>query len=316
MKRHILPLAVVLVGLMTLPADAGLYRDAYRALDLYATPLGFPLFTTADGTRVNGARSGRLRIVPNGIGDGYRLELDRTFGPDSEGRPETLRFGGLGQMTLSGRTQWTAGYSGNKFRTFESDLFANNLNYEIGTTIGIQDATLSGTFNLNSILEVNSFGFYTLNLNAANTNSTLVLDGVLVRDQDDLNFNVGPITIQGNVFYDGAIALLNSLGVDTSALEELFPASPIDRINDAISNQEQQLGVVLGDTAVAEDVPGLMVDALMRGDGDAAQVLVEQLLEAPVPTEIRTQPTVLIPEPGTLLLVSLGAVAFWRRRLR
>lgn len=316
MKRRVLPLAVVLAGLMALPAEAGLYQDVFRALDLYATPLGFPVFTTADGTRVNGARSGRLRIVPNGFGEGYRLELDRSFGVDSQGRQETYRFGGLGEMTLSGNTQWTAGYSGREFRTFESDLFVNNLNYQVRTKSGAQDATLTGTFNLGSTLEVNNFGFYTLNLNAANTNSTLELDGLLVRDEDELNFNVGPISIQGNIFYDGLVALLGSVGIDTSALEELFPASPIDRLTDAIDSQIQHIGVVLGQTEAAHDVPALMFETLMAGDGEAAQALVEQLIEAPVADSIRAEPGVQIPEPGTLLLVSIGAVTFWPRRLR
>ena len=60
--------ATVLVGMvvsLAASAQAGLYQDIYRGLDTLATPLGSVLATTADGTRVNGARSGRLRIAPS-----------------------------------------------------------------------------------------------------------------------------------------------------------------------------------------------------------------------------------------------------------
>jgi hypothetical protein len=148
-----------LVG--TLGAEAGLWRDVFRGLDLSATPTGSPVVTTGDGTRVNGARSGRLRIVPNGVlGKGYRLEYNRSFGADSQGRPETLHFGIFSDLTLQGAVQATAGYDQFQKKVFSGDanFTVNSLQYDLKTKFGVQDAELTGTLNATGTLSLNPLG--------------------------------------------------------------------------------------------------------------------------------------------------------------
>jgi hypothetical protein len=309
--------SLILACVLAIPtADAGIWRDIFQGIDFAATPSGTPLSLTADGTRVNGARSGRVRVVPSGVlGDGYRLEFDRSFGVDSRGRAEVLNFGGLGEVELNGAVQWTAGYNRyNKFFAGQSDFVANNLNYQVRTQFGLQDATLTGTLNAFGTLNVNMFGFYDLTLDVANTNSTLEIDGVLVRDADDTNFEVGPIDIKGNIFYDGALALLSSFGVDTSLLADLFPDSPIDQITAALAG-DAQLERVAGTGDGTDLLPDLLAN-LIAGesamyiadtDSDAAYTAADLSgQDAPGPNPI--------PEPGTLLLLVGGVVLLGRRR--
>lgn len=92
---------IVLAAASVPQAQSGLYEDIYRGLQLAATPSGYPLTGTADGTRVNGQRAGRLRILPDQVGQGYTLEFDRSFGQDSRGRPEILDLGAY-ELELAG----------------------------------------------------------------------------------------------------------------------------------------------------------------------------------------------------------------------
>lgn len=319
MRRKLLTLLAFAAVIGPGVAYADLWQNVYRGLDYLATPLGSPVGSSSDGTRVNGARSGRLRIVPSGIGGGYELQFDRTFGNDSHGRPETLHLGGLADLTLAGSTQATLGYNGSgAFRSFNGTVTATNLAYSLRTKLGAQDAQLSGQLNVSDTFDINPLGFYDLNLQIDNTNSAMSLDGVAIHDNHSLNFDVGPIVIRGNIFYDGGLALLTSLGVDTAQLETVFPRSPASEIDNAIRDALQQASVVPG-TAAQKDTAAMLWDAVVTGNADAAQTLLGELAadSAAVGDEQSTQATPgVAPEPGTLMLLALGGstIWYWRRR--
>jgi hypothetical protein len=281
-----------------------------------ATPLGYPILRSSDGTAFNGARSGRLRIVPNGVGPGYELQFDRSFGVDSRGRPETLHLGGLGDLTLSGATQMTLGYNGKKFRTISGDVNVNSLAYDLKTKIGVQDAELTGTLSAANTFYVNPLGFYDLTLQVSNTNSTLKLDGVVVRDSDPTNFDVGPISIKGNLYVDGAASLLKQMGVDTSGIDQLFPESPIDQINAAIAASTQSTDAAANATASSKNLASLLLQTVLGHDETAGTQLMQSLAAgATISGSSDAGTTVLtaIPEPGTLLLLAAGSAAALRR---
>ncbi len=314
MKRHCLALLVIVMGIGVMMADAGPWQTVWRGLDVLATPLGGPVLTTADGTRVNGARSGRLRIVPSGIGGGYQLELDRTFGADSRGRPESLRINGLADITLEGTTQLTLGYNGKgAFRLYHGDFAANNLNYSARTTDGAQDVQVVGVLNVSNSFEVNPLGFYTANVNVRNTNSQVFVEGVLLKDQQTTNFDIGPIVIRGNVYYDATLGLLTALGADTTELEKLFPRSPAPQIDQAISDSLEDAGLLAG-SAEAKLAP-LVAQAV--ADQTTNDLLAGLIGGSALTGDCSTCTKSLVaPEPGTLALFGAGAVLLrcWRRR--
>ena len=318
MRRTTLALATLAAMGWGLAAQADLFSNIYRGLDIAATPSGSPVFSTGDGTRVNGARSGRLRIVPNGVvGKGYRLEFDRTFGQDSRGRAEVFRFGCGAELTLQGATQATAGYThcGDKLYCGTLDATVNNLQYYLRTKNGVQDVELSGTLNVANNVEINTLGFYNTILDVSNTNSQLVVDGIVVRDEDDTNFDIGPIVIEGNIFVDALSGLLSGLGADTSGLDSLFPKSPMDQINDAIDDQLQSLDVVAGTTA-ENSMPSLLLQTIFGGNDDAVTELVDGMLDGTVTggQAAMAAERRYVPEPGTLLLITLGATLVRCRR--
>jgi hypothetical protein len=306
---------LIVVAMLTVPlAQAGLYEDLFQGLDLLATPSGSPIIGTADGTRVNGNRSGRLRIVPDRVGRGHTLEFDRTFGADSRGRPEILDLG-LIQLQLNGATSVTLGYTGRGFFIGNADIFANNLGYAWRLKSGLQNVEGTGTVNLQQQIEVNQFGFYNALIRLSNSDSQIRIDGVLVTADDlDTSFDVGPINISGNVFFDAALALMTSFGLDTTALEGIFPKSPIDRINDAIQEQlyQQTGGVVAGVSALAGELTdsSSYVVTIDGNDLLGAGYGIGPAVQSPGDGS-----PAHLPEPGTLLLVGLGAaVTLMRRR--
>lgn len=230
--------------LCSTPAMAGLFEDIYRGLGVYTTPIGSP--------RNSGNRYGRLRVVPNELGQGYRVEVDRGFGTDGYGRPEVYDLGNY-ELQLSGSTEATFAYTRRGILTGSADIFANNLNYALRAKTGAQDIALSGQLNLSQQLEVNQLGFYTLRLEINNTSSSLAADGEVALGNVDTDFDVGPVSLRGNLFFDGALALLTALGVDTTQLESVFPMSPIDRIDDAIRDAFQPQVDVLSEMIAAAE---------------------------------------------------------------
>ncbi|MBK9118543.1 MAG: PEP-CTERM sorting domain-containing protein [Phycisphaerales bacterium] len=323
MRAGGLTIAVIAAFLAVQTAQAGPWDTIYRGLELVATPSGSPLLSSGDGTRFNGARSGRVRIVPNGVvGQGYRLELDRTFGNDSRGRPETFRFGSIGDLTLQGAVQLTAGYntlpgqgSGRGLMDGFVDFGVTNLAYNLRTKVGVQDAQLTGQLNVNNQLEINSLGFYTLIINANNTNSQLSLDGVVIRSDEQTNFTVGPIVVEGNLFVDGAIAFLGGLGVDTSELQRLFPRSAADQIAAAIDRELQATQGRVAGTTAHRDIAPLLLRSILEQDEAAASALIAGLSAGELTNHYMGSNTIAaVPEPGTLVLLAIGGAFVWSQR--
>lgn len=296
--KHRLVLAVLLGLAMPLGVNAdGLWLNLYRGLDVFATPTGGPLGVTADGLRFNGQRSGRLRFTPNRLGDGWNLELDRTFGTDSTGRPEIYDLGAL-ELEMTGNALSTFGFTSRGFLIGNGTTNLNQLNFTLRGKTGLQDFEVTGILNGQSDIEINQFGFYDITLSITNAGSQFTVDGFLVEMDENLDFNIGPISVQGNIFFDGLLALLASAGVDTSDLESLAPNSPIDRINDSIRDELRRIELVAGQTIRASEFvgppisPDRTIDGLARLDRPAGDTINE------------------VPEPSSLLLLVAGAVLF------
>jgi len=305
--------SILLFGLLVLtaPSFGGFYEDFYRGMRLAATPSGSPVSAVGGGGMANGARFGRLRIVPNEFGDGHRLEFDRTFGTDSRGRQEVFDIGPL-ELTLSGATSSTVQYTRNLAPTLNIDAFTNNFAYLLSNKTGVQDFELRGNLNVSHQLEINKFGFYYLDLEINHTNASMVADGIIVDGPEDTDFDVGPISIRGNVFVDLAAAVLGPTGFDTSGLEGIFPESPIARINDELNSYIDQQRQVLGEVFAADLADGALDTGSALAARDFAGGLTGPLdAEPAVPGTFGN-----IPESATLLLIgALTIMAGLRRRL-
>ncbi|MFH1746595.1 MAG: PEP-CTERM sorting domain-containing protein [Planctomycetota bacterium] len=306
-RKLIWPLLLLVIA-STTPLEAGLFEDIYSGLNVLATPSGGPLGFTTDGFATNGSRVGRVRIVPDQVGHGYTLEFNRNFGNDSSGRPEILDFGAY-ELELNGATSATLGYTNRGFLIGNGEINISNMGYFLRQKTGVQDFELSGTLSAQGALEINQFGFYTLDLDVSNVTSQVIADGLLAQGDDSTNFDVGPISIKGNIYLDALVAVLGALGVDTSALAQLTPGSPAEIIGDSINEQLQGLQLVASTSYGDGQLPPAPIDTLFQTEFastlDAAQPIVES----------RNSPD-FVPEPGTLFLMATSGALLWRARRR
>ena len=290
-------------------ASAGIWENFYQGVQYAATPIGGPLSFTSDGTRINGARSGRVRIVPDMLSNGHRLEFDRTFGVDSRGRAEVFDLGPY-ELELQGSTQATLSYGRRGFLTGSAEFFANNLNYRSSIKTGGADAELTGTLSYANSLDINQFGFYTIQINISNDNAELTTGTLGDQHTEELEFDVGPITLEGNIFLDLFIEVLGAIGVDTSGIERLTPGSPADAVVDALSNAFQHDALVAGLSVTNKDA-GVALQVLpVLGE---ATTLTAGEVEYGVSDATRRA---ALPEPATLVLLALGALTLRRLHRR
>lgn len=306
MPHRIMILA--LVTLLSVPTtQAQLFQDIFRGFQVAGTPSGGPLGTAAGGFQATGSRVGRTRIVPNNFGQGFRLEFDRSFGPDVVGRPEVFDFGNL-ELQLAGSASMTAGYTTRGIPAGDVIFNVANMNYEFRGLTGGQDFSLRGTLDVTSDLSINPLGFYDTTLQVNNTNASLIADGLLVDGDVDTDFDIGPINIKGNLYFDLVVAALASFGVDVSDVTGVFPESPIDRIVEEIQTSLAGQAAVLGETVLAE--PGDQLTADFRNN-ELALSLTATVLDRG--SEVGPTTTV-IPEPATALLLLGGSLLLVRRR--
>ncbi len=320
MSRRLVAVSLVAI-LCAPPLHAGFFERIYRGLDVLATPSGSPIFPSGVGGASNGNRFGRLRIVPDRAGRGYTLEFNRTFGTDALGRPEVLDLGAY-ELELSGAINSTMGFTRRSFgadglaeRGFligNGDLVVSALNYSLRAKSGVQDVELNGTLNVSNNIEINALGFYEAAITVSNTNSSLIADGIAVEGDLDTDFDTGPISVQGNVFFDLFVLTLSSLGVDTEPLESLFPRSPIDLITAELQNTLDRQAAELS-------------KALESGDVDAAALgLRADVLPGPVGSEfvssgaatVGPATPAAVPEPTIAATLALGGFLAFRRGRR
>ncbi len=308
MQRCATPLLLAVAFLAAPTGHAGLYEQIYRGLGYVALPTGGPTFTTANGTVVNGSRSGRLQIVPNRAGDGHRLEFNRTFGPDTTGRPEIIDLGPF-EVELAGAMALTADYT-RRFDLLIADaqLAMNNLNYRLAVKTGGADATLVGVFDLAHTIEVNQLGFYTTTLDVSNNNSLLVVDTLSDQERTELDFDIGPISARGNIFLDLVTGGLNALGAG-GVFEDITNRSLVSQLDEALRDAFEDQIAIAGYQVVGEEDGALLIETL---DGEPVDVdALQAVLDAQAESD-----GAAIPEPSAMLglLLAGGGLICMRRR--
>lgn len=295
---------VVLVStaLAAAPAQAGIGKQVIRSLEL----MDF---------RFSGER--------NFLGDGVTLN---TFANWNNRR---FDFGNY-DLTLTGSMAASAGFTRRGIPEFQFQLntFQAPVSYTLDFHTGFQDWTASGSFLANVDTRVNALGFYNQVFHISNR-GTFETDGFLMRDTQPLDYDIGPITISGNVYVD-AVAALTQPFFSASGTENPFAkiSGRSQKEIQARSTRDALLsrmsaGEILSDTEMNTLVNNVILSAMLGGrppdDLFGDLIIPPGLLSADAPmilgdAMIPGVSVQQVPEPAALGLMLLGMGLIPRRR--
>ncbi len=292
------------------------------------------------------------RVERDRAGGGYAYEFYRFFGPDSYGNNTFLNLGpfqleitpdpNLGQTQptgIHGRIGYSTRFIPEIFMNFETGELRQTQNFSGGTTTftpsairynatvntGIQDFEWDGNILVDGEGRINILGFYDLEMRIVNVGE-YTGDGIAVKDEQVTDFDTGPINISGHVVFDALASILQANGNPLTAVPPRLVTGAAQRGKTAEELMaELNAGVKLTDEEVEFLVEQMFVTAFLR---DPLGVMFNGLPEEipgfegftlsadrtePIPVDLVEEPET-VPEPSTLLFVSLAAGAALGRR--
>jgi len=284
-------------------------------------------FSPSIGTLQNGPQADqnifRQHFIRNIAGKGWGYEFTRTFGTDSFGNPQQIDIGPLNGSL--------AGVMHNRVLVnrriipeinIQSDTANAPLNYNFSFFTGAQNFRLQGQFTGTLATTLNIFGFYTLNLVGNNT-GTRTADGMLITDQQSTDFDLGPISVVGNVWLDAFAGALQFLGDTAHAIGANVPsaAAAAKTRNDepgaaagGLSDAQvrQLLGQALGRAFAGQVLGSSLFVPDTAADASAADSSSDAPAASAVPETLGA--AVTVPEPGTLALLGAPVLLLLARR--
>lgn len=310
------------------PAEAGLGRQLVRGITYSLSP---NIGTVQNGPNFNN-NSFNQRFAYNPLTDGRSYEFVRYFGEDSFGNPDTLNLGllnvqlrqpdgsplrGAGIYNRIGyntrlvpEVYWDTRTTGRNIAGFTgSSSVPSPLHYNIQTFAGAEQYTLNGDILLNSHGTVNGLGFYTVQMTATNT-GTVQASGVADNRTQDTSFDLGPVNLSGNIFVDAALGGLKAIGDQLGLPTNLLPAGPAAKIR---TPDEIAAAIANGQSVTAPEFQSLLTAHLQNPE---AVKMPTTTGSDNLDTASAAGSTTPIPEPGTVVLLLIGAAGLMTRRAR
>lgn len=236
---------------------------------------------------------------------------------------------GNGDLTLTGPVRFTGSFSRRGIPELEVSLNTANqpLRYAFNINTGAQDLTATGSVLIDMETTVNKYGFYDQIVQVSNR-GTFETDGYVLRDGRTLDFDIGPIDIHGNVYFD-ALALL---------IEPLFAVADVENVFAKLSGRAQkaseyglqrdqlmarfEAGEQLSDLEIEQLVNSAIVAAMLGGgspDGVFDELFAQHAIvrvDDPASGAAGLSSVEAVPEPGTFLLMAGTAAGIMLRRRR
>lgn len=292
-SKCLVALMVGFLSLAALPAHGGVFRDTIRGLEF----AGF-----------------QFAGQENPLSGGAQFSLTRNF------TGQTLDFGAT-EMTLTGPIEFTFETGGRNLPVLDFSLNTNNqpFSYVLTSSSGAQDTEVRGNFLLDATGSMNTFGFYDmtfqLSSRADSTQEGRYQDGV----EEQLDFDLGPIDISGNVFAD-ALAMLFDPFFEATGTPNFFASfsgrAQLDQQFDQLVAEalaKTDAGQELTDNEVGRLIGMAELNAMVNGQSADLSFLDGVLGGG---GSISQEGLYQVPEPATLTLLLAPAVIIIARRRR
>lgn len=189
---------------------------------------------------------------------------------------------------------------------------AQPLSYVFNTDSGTNATSVAGNALLDARFQMNTFGSYDLKFQLSNRQTSAVDGRFDANGQNDFDFDIGPVNIEGNLFAD-LLATVTDPIFEAAGFENVFAnfsgrtlrETQSQAVADALRTKVES-----GGTLNADDLNTVTELSLV------SRILGDQLPDLSFVEAARAAGAAgAIPEPGTIVLL-IGGAAWLRRRTR
>ncbi len=310
----------VVVGGAVEPAAAGFWRDVARGLQ-YAG------WRPIDG--------GEIAVVPSQFGDGWtvlttkRLDGESLYGGVvgidlfSVRDPLTNQLVPVNLNTEFSARRWVIPTA--KLRIATDQTGTNNpsvIGYDLWFRTGALNVEARGEGSLEMELEFNALGFYSLD--AFNSNrGELTLSGLLADETRSMDYDIGPVSVEGHVLIDGLYLLMDPVFESMGAENPFAAFSSLAKLQNQLQERDMLLARLdAGETLTDEEMQQILTTSLMESmlggtANDRVAVAIEQLSGTmdSMP-EFSESAVYHVPEPVSMGLWLLPVLSIAMRRRR
>ncbi|MBN1347515.1 MAG: hypothetical protein JXQ73_32795 [Phycisphaerae bacterium] len=195
--------------------------------------------------------------------------------------------------------------------------------YNLWLNTGAQDIRVEGQGSLEAQIDINLLGFYDIDAYVTNR-GTFEIDGVLYSDSGSTDYDLGPISLSGNIFVDALAALTAPLFAGADVSNPLAVFSGRAKLQNELKQRDMlvarlESGEILSDEEMAQILNTSMMEVLFGGEGSPLIEMAKQQygnLTSQQQTGVETGAPLYIPEPVSVGLWLALAVAVGIRRRR
>jgi hypothetical protein len=197
-------------------------------------------------------------------------------------------------------------------------------NYKLTVNTGIENLTLQGTGSLLAEANINALGFYNVQAFISNRGQ-VTIDGPIPAARN-LNFDLGPVSLQGNLFVDAMAQVTDPLFANAGVTNPFSILSGRAKLQSKLKQRDEMLarleaGQTLTDDEMAEVLSTSVLESVYGGAGSDALAILGDQLKSAILGEGNGSPAAgmgLVPEPlsSACWLVLVPAVGIVHRRRR
>lgn len=259
---------------------------------------------------------------PNLLGRGFDIETQAIYA----GQQYNFGFADLvlGSPVAPTASNISMGYTtrGLPRAEFAWNTGGTALPYTLRINNGIQDITTDGSILIDVRTEVNVLGFYDTRVRISNRTESST-DGFLADESGNLDFDLGPIDISGNIYADALAAITQPLWLAAGTpnpfakfSERATRTASVDATIEEL-RARVEAGEILSDDEMDMLINSTLLSAILGGVAGQGQLFsdfVSATEKAPTNT---LRVTSVVPEPATgFLVMGLGTLLIARPRRR